>query len=511
VAKNPKPDLVAVAAEVVDDLFEQFSGSHLWQPLDGPQVAALESEADELFFGGAAGGGKSWLLLGAASTQHRRSIIFRRELTQLRQLIDDSRDVLDGSTARYNGSDYVWRDIPGQRMLEWGGSEYPKDVRKYQGRAHDLKGFDEITHFTLDMYLYLSGWLRTPIPGQRTRIICTGNPPSDVEGEWVIEYWGPWLNPEHPNPAEPGELRWFTRIDGVDTEVDGAEPFELEIERGGQTIVETIYPRSRTFIPARIDDNPIYLATGYKSVLQSLGEPLRSQLLYGDFGIGLDDDQWQVIPTEWVRLAQKRWEDIHTLCEALGTERPDVAQRALGVDVAYGGQDQTVIAPLYGNYVDRLIKYPGTATPDGPTTAKYVLDAHEPGAKIYIDGVGYGASAYDQLKAVKGVTVISVNNGSKSTMRDKSGMFEFVNLRSETFWKFREMLDPESGENIALPPDRELRVDLCTPRYKLQGGKYAVESKEDIKKRIGRSTDCGDAVLLAFRDQFRTKIISRLV
>ena len=500
--KQPKIDLAELAEEVVDDLFEQATGADLFSPLSGPQLAALETEADELFYGGAAGGGKSWLLLGAAVTCHQYSIIFRREFKQLRQLINDSINILAGTSARYNGTDHIWRDIPGKRMLEFGATEHPKDVNKYQGRAHDLKGFDEITHFTEEMYLFLSGWLRTPTLGQRSRIICTGNPPSDVEGEWVIQRWGPWLDPEHPNPAEPGELRWFARIEGVDTEVESAEPFEIEVERNGATVVEVIEPRSRTFIPARIDDNPIYLATGYKSVLQAFPEPLRSQMLYGDFGIGRTDDEWQVIPTEWVRLAQKRWEDM---------ERPAVTQRSLGVDVAYGGQDQTVIAPLYANYLDRLHKYPGSATPDGPTTAKYVLDHHEPGSKIYIDGVGYGASAYDQLKAVGGITVISINNGAKSTMRDKTGKFEFVNLRSETFWKFREMLDPASGENVALPPDRDLRVDLCSPRYKLQSGRIAVESKEDIKKRIGRSTDCGDAALLAFRDQFRVKIHSRLV
>jgi hypothetical protein len=39
---------------------------------------------------------------------------------------------------------------------------------------------------------------------------------------------------------------------------------------------------------------------------------------------------------------------------------------------------------------------------------------------------------------------------------------------------------------------------LRAPRYKRQGGKIFVESKKDIKKRIGRSTDYADAVIQAW-------------
>ena len=62
----------------------------------------------------------------------------------------------------------------------------------------------------------------------------------------------------------------------------------------------------------------------------------------------------------------------------------------------------------------------------------------------------------------------------------------------------RELLDPESGMDIALPPDKDLRVQLMAPRYTLTPRGYKVEAKEDIKKRIGRSTDDADAVILSF-------------
>jgi hypothetical protein len=63
----------------------------------------------------------------------------------------------------------------------------------------------------------------------------TFNPPTTSEGRWVIEFFGPWLDAKHPNPALPGELRWFTTIAGKDQEVTDTRPFVLV---GGQPVYE---------------------------------------------------------------------------------------------------------------------------------------------------------------------------------------------------------------------------------------------------------------------------------
>ena len=63
----------------------------------------------------------------------------------------------------------------------------------------------------------------------------------------------------------------------------------------------------------------------------------------------------------------------------------------------------------------------------------------------------------------------------------------------------RELLDPESGANVMLPPTDNLTGDLCAPTWGVtSSGKIKLESKDDIKKRIGRSTDHGDTVVQAF-------------
>lgn len=448
----------------------------IWRPLPGPQTEAYYSDADELFYGGAAGGGKSDLLLGLAVTSHAKSIIFRREYPQLKDIIDRSREII-GSRGQFNGQGNMWRLSAG--TLEFGAVQYEADVSKYQGRAHDLKAFDELPNFSEFQYRFLIGWNRTVKHGQRTRVVGAGNPPTNSDGEWVIRRWAPWLDKQHPRPAKPGELRWFAMIDGEDTECESGEAFTWKNE--------DIKPKSRTFIPAHLSDNPYLMATDYGATLQAMPEPLRTQLLKGDFHVGIEDNPWQVIPTLWIDLAQARWRE---------RSRPQLSQTSLGVDVARGGKDKTVIAPRYGNWFAELLKYPGISTPDGPTAAAKVIQAYEDNAAINLDIIGVGTGAYDALVMQK-ISVNGINFAASSNATDKSGKFNLVNKRAEAYWKFREALDPQSGDDIALPPDPELKADLCAPRWKLTARGIQVESKDEIIERLKRSPDCGDAVVLA--------------
>ena len=64
----------------------------------------------------------------------------------------------------------------------------------------------------------------------------------------------------------------------------------------------------------------------------------------------------------------------------------------------------------------------------------------------------------------------------------------------------RDLLDPSADSTVCLPDDDELLGDLTAPSAieVMSGGKIKVESKDDIRKRIGRSTDKADAVVEAF-------------
>ena len=469
----------------------------LWEPLPGPQTAAYHTDADVLGYGGAAGGGKSSLLLGLAATAHLRSVIFRREFAQGRGLIDDARQLF-GALGRFNENTGIWRDLPGGRQIEFAGVKNPGDEQKYRGRPHDLIAFDEADAIPEHVARFLQGWLRTTTPDQHCRTVLTFNPPSRAEGRWLLSYFGPWVDPKHPRPARPGELRWYATLpDGKEVERPDGAPF---MHAG-----ETIQPRSRTFIPARVTDNPYLLRTGYVATLQSLPEPLRSQLLKGDFTAGLEDDPWQVIPTAWVQAAQARWKP---------RKMDGVPLTSLGVDVAYGGDDQTVLSRRYRAWFAPLEKHAGRATPDGQATAALVLKAvterknevRDRRAAVLVDAIGYGASAYDQLKG-KLPNVVPVVFSEGTDKMDGAGVLHFRNLRAYAWWSMREALDPTTGDNLELPPDPELLSDLTAPLWSMTPSGVKIEDKAEIKARIGRSPDAGDAVVLA-NLQWRTVTVA---
>jgi len=469
------------------------SDKTIWRPLPGPQTIAYESQADIIGYGGAAGGGKTDLACGKALTQHRKVGVFRLNGTELTGVIDRFTDLI-GNRNGFNGQANIWRlsrtdNVPLQ--IEFGSFPNLGDEKKYQGRPHDLLVFDEAANMREIQVRFLLGWLRTTVVGQKCQALLTFNPPTSADGRWIIEFFGPWLNKKHPNPAQPGELRWYATVDGDDLEVDNGDEFE----HNG----ETIKPMSRTFIPSRISDNPYLMGTGYMAQLQSLPEPLRSQMLNGDFSAGMEDDPWQVCPTTWVEEAMKRW------------KKPDklAPMDSMGVDVARAGKDRTILARRHGMWFDQPLVYPGTQTPDGPTVAGLCIAALRDHAVMHIDVIGVGSSPYDFLNEAN-QQVVGVNVSESALGLDKSGRLRFKNQRSELYWRMREALDPANNTGIALPPDSGLLADLCAPTWKLVGSTVYVSSREEILDKIGRSPDYASAYVLALMDTPKRSIIDSM-
>ena len=452
--------------------------SLLWTPLEGPQLAAYTSKADILLYGGAAGGGKTDLAIGLALTQHRRTRIFRREGTQLEGVIDRMEELI-GNRNGYSGQSRIWRLDP--RRVEFGACPNPGDEKKYQGRPADLIVFDETANFLESQVRFLMGWNRTHVPEQRCRVLMCSNPPTDASGQWLTAFFAPWLDKNYPNPAAPGELRWFATVEGKDVEVEDPIPF-----MHGD---ELITPKSRTFIPSRVTDNPYLMATGYMSTLQALPEPLRSQMLHGDFTAGMEDNAWQVIPTAWVDAAMDRWKPFD--------EQEPGPMTAMGVDPSRGGRDESIVSRRHDDWFDELEVFEGQTIPDGPTLGAEILRVRRDGCPVHVDAIGIGASVVDWLTH-QHVQVVPVTGSEKSEDTDETGTFKFRNARTAAWWMLRETLDPKNRSPIALPRDSKLRADLTAPTYKiLEGNVIALEKKEDMKKRLGRSPDRGDAVVYA--------------
>lgn len=485
---------------VLDPIFEaQSVSTHLWQPHpdNQPQCLAyhmaVNSDVMEIGYGGQAGGGKSDLMLGLAGTVFDKAYIFRSEYTQMDGLIDRGNEIypetfVEGRKRGWTFNHRVVR-LRGLRDGDW---------KKYQGQPKDFIAFDEAAEMPRKEVRSVTGWSRA-IPGKRTLVLYGFNPPTSTEGQWIVEMFAPWIAPDYAGVrAEPGEIRWFVHA----TDASGKEEI-IEVPNGDtytHTDGQTYMPISRTFIPASRYDNP-FLGDDYERRLDALPEPLRTLVKTGDMTLGIKDDEWQVIPTAWVLAAQERWT----------AQKPEGALRAVGVDVAHGGADKTAVARIYGTWFD-LKDYPGIETPRGEDVAIRVHELMEgENAPVGVDAIGYGASAAERIRDDYNKFTLFINAAKSTKARDKSFTFGFRNVRAEMYWRFREALDPESGENIALPPSRDLRVELCAPRYRITAGNYVIEEKEEIKKRLNRSPDLADTIVIAWLVAILTATKSEVV
>lgn len=471
-------------AQVTKDALE--ATKHLqFVPNSGPQTAGYFSTADVMLFGGNPGGGKTALEIGLGLDKHYRALIVRKNFTDLEGIIDTAKKIVGSEEGFIGGSRPKYRKSNGGVIHFAGLGE--GGLGGHQGVDHDLICFDEAAQFPESPVRLMMGWLRTDRPGQRCRIVMASNPPLDSTGDWLIDYFGPWLNENHPNPANSGELRYFL------PDEDGRDQ---ECAQGDWTMVagEKVYAQSRTFIPSRFTDNPFYDPQKYATSLAAVPEEYRDRLISGNFMLARRDQPHQTIPTAWIRLAQQRW-----------TAKPmeGIPMCAIGVDASGGGDDPMVLASRYDGWFAPLVEVPGKQIPTdriGPYCAGIVVSHRRDDAIVIVDmGGGYGGSTHDHLKA-NSVEVQQYKGAESTTRRSRDGRMKFANVRSAAYWLFREALDPaqERGSPIMLPDDPVLVADLTAPTFEPTAHGIRIEAKEDVVARLKRSTDRGDACVMSW-------------
>lgn len=468
--------------QVVDAAAAATAGMK-WLPNPGPQTDAYFHAADVLLYGGQGGGGKSDLGLGLAFTAHQRSLVLRRKYANLGSLTERALEI-NTSRDGFNGSPPPLLRTSDGRYIQFAGNQHLGDEQDWQGQPFDLKVFDEATQFLELQVRFHIGWIRSTLKGQRCRALLATNPPVDADGDWIIGMFRPWLDVTHPNPAKHGELRWYvTAPDGSDFETEGPEPIQLPGANG------PAIPMSRSFIPAALKDNPYLINTGYQAKLDGLPEPIRSAVRDGNFMAARSDADYQVIPTQWIIEAQARW-------------KPDgykgLSMTAAALDIG-AGRDETVLATRFGGWYAPLECVTGEAAKDPAHAAALCVKHRRDGCPVVVDvGGGFGGASLLMFKE-NGIACAQFNGAGNSTTKTKDGTLSFINQRAEAWWRFREELDPnqQGGSAIALPPDPQLRSDLAAPTWKLATRGIQIESKDDIKKRIGRSPDRGDACVMA--------------
>lgn len=268
--------------------------SKLELTLHRKQGLAMTCPAREILYGGAAGGGKSHLMRVAAATYSMavpglQSVIFRRYYPDLKKnhmegptsfpallqpLVQSGHcEIVANEIRFFNGS-----------RISLSHMQHAKDMIRWQGAEIHLLLMDELTHFTDEMYRFLRGRCRmvgiTPPPGLKDhfpRIICGSNP-GGVGHVWVKK----------------------TFVNKGEFVIHRAPKSE-----GGML---------RTYIPARLDDNPSLLRDDpdYENRLEGLGDAMLVRAMReGDWSIvagAMFGDAWRTdrhvcdpfpIPVEW--------------------------------------------------------------------------------------------------------------------------------------------------------------------------------------------------------------------
>lgn len=191
-----------------------------------------------------------------------------------------------------------------------------------------------------------------------------------------------------------------------------------------------------------------------------------------------------LLPMDWIEQAMMR-------------EVPIGGKRTVGCDVAWTGDDDSIIAPMTGRQVHSLEEYHG----QDPMQIADSLDVHlvQENVTGYVDSIGIGAGVYSR-EAQRGRQVHAINVAEKAEgqWEGKEASDHFLNLRAQIAWNLRMALDPSGPEPIALPNDLEMQAQMSGIKYKINNaGKVQLQSKEDMKKALGYSPDKFDAIALA--------------
>jgi phage terminase large subunit len=205
------------------------------------------------------------------------------------------------------------------------------------------------------------------------------------------------------------------------------------------------------------------------------GSPLYQARVQGKFA---DAGEGVLFPLELLEAATSRELTL-----------PDDAKVVIGVDVARSiAGDENCVAVARGGKLERLSLW---RSPDTMATVTRVLHevARSNPKRIRVDVGCAGGGVIDRLRQM-GYRVEEVPFGGGA-----SDPTRFLNKRAEMFFALRTAM--EQGK-VALPDDDELIADLSAITYEFdQRGRIKLESKDDVRKRLGRSPDRADAVALA--------------
>lgn len=220
------------------------------------QEQFINSTAFETLFGGAAGGGKSYgqlvdALIYACKYPKSKQVIFRRTFRQLEMsIVRTARAIYPREIASYQETKHCYTFKNGS-IIDFAYCDSESDVYQYQSAEYDVIRFDELTHFTEFMYVYLISRCRGA--NGFPKAIKSSTNPGGVGHTWVKKRF---ISLGAPNTVH-----------------------SVKSESGRET--------TRMFIPSKVQDNSFLMANDpeYIARLETLPDKERRALLHGDWDI----------------------------------------------------------------------------------------------------------------------------------------------------------------------------------------------------------------------------------
>ena len=430
------------------------------------QRQALEilesSDKTEVVYGGAAGGGKSvviaiWLILNCMRYPGTRWLIGRNQLSKLKKstlltIFETMREHFDMQPDvdyKYNSQDGIIY------ILKYDSSIYLMDLA-YQPSDpnYDRLGSTEFTGAAIDEVQEVEQKAKDVLMGRlrfktkkykiKGKLLMTCNPSKN------------WLYTNYYQPYVNGTLQ-----------------------------------SHQAFLPSLVTDNPFIDPNYIESLKRIADETTRQRLLYGNWDY--EDSTNQLVAYQWLQ-------------SALVDTVPQGGIKRLGVDIAREGNDKSVMALVHEvdgvSYLEGVeeISVPITQATDisGEIRAEiwaYAIANQIGYENIYLDAIGVGSGVVDSFRS-KELLVHSYKAGNRVDVEDE--FTSYKNLRAYSYWNLRILLQEGKFKIFKTIKNLDaLLTELMAHTYEIDAKQVIIESKDKIKKAIGRSPDFADAVVIA--------------
>lgn len=414
-------------------------GVNLNFTLSEKQIKAQTCTAPILLYGGAKGGGKSWWLCiwvfhNALKYPGNKLFFFRRRSVDFTNTtLETWKKAIPAELYRINEHKKKIFIPLSNSVIDYGGLDDPMLVQSLNSAEYAQGGVDQAEEIERDQFAMLRGTMRHRLPDGS----C---PPYQIRMT--------------ANPAQC----WLK------------EDFLLSPREGFQ------------FVPALPTDNP-YLPPDYTKNLAEAFKHRPSLLaayLHGSWDDMASHDI--CIQSSWVFN-----------CTGISLKGAPL-KRIIVNDPARFGDDENVIYVMEqserGIYIidTQILEHKSTMDTAGRLAA---LRRKWEATLIGVDVIGVGSGVVDALTDL-GEPVLSINSSGKPNVQ--RAQVSYFNLRSQMWGEAAQLF---ADRQISIPKEDDvLRGQLCSPKFDFVNSRMQIESKDDIKKRLGRSPDRADCLIM---------------